>query len=418
MDIRTGADRTVYVSAGEAVRGQIGKLKSAFDELGTRKLTYQNPFNQFPDADISELKTASTEGFAYSPTGTLVSDFYSGVNGVSLPSAGNLGFLLSVDSIGDGDYVFSVRRSTSTIGRCTLQYLNEELGSYENVSLDAISGTAPEWTTTINITAKKAQYSGLKYLRVLFSNTGSEASVYYMPMMIAVSSKYRAFFINTSSPLSGKKISLDGDSITYGQGFLGGFAKLIGNKYGMTVQNNAVGGGTLATGTTTSGGQNRHWISDSISALDEDSDYVLISGGINDFFCGVPIGTLSVNKYNSELDTTTLVGAVEKICSDLISRFPTKKIGFMLTHCANDWYRKNNKGQASTTENLTNYHDAIITALRKYSVPYCDIFMEGQFSTEITVLKQYTDNNDGIHPTEDGYKIYYCDKISSFLELL
>lgn len=93
----------------------------------------------------------------------------------------------------------------------------------------------------------------------------------------------------------------------------------------MSVQNNAVGGGTLATGTTTSGGQNRHWISDSISALDEDSDYVLISGGINDFFCGVPIGTLSVNKYNSELDTTTLVGAVEKICSDLISRFPTKK---------------------------------------------------------------------------------------------
>lgn len=205
MDIRTGADRTVYVSAGEAVRGQIGKLKSVFDELGTRKLTYQNPFNQFPDADISELKTASTEGFAYSPTGTLVSDFYSGVNGVSLPSAGNLGFLLSVDFIGDGDYVFSVRRSTSTIGRCTLQYLNEELGSYENVSLDAISGTAPEWTTTINITAKKAQYSGLKYLRVLFSNTGSEASVYYMPMMFAVLSKYRAFFINTSSPLSGKK---------------------------------------------------------------------------------------------------------------------------------------------------------------------------------------------------------------------
>lgn len=326
MDIRTGADRTVYVSAGEAVRRQIGKLKSAFDELGTRKLTYQNPFNQFPDADISELKTASTEGFAYSPTGTLVSDFYSGVNDVSLPSAGNLGFLLSVDSIGDGDYVFSVRRSTSTIGRCTLQYLNEELGSYENVSLDAISGTAPEWTTTINITAKKSTvfWSEISPCTFQQHRFGGFCVLYANDDcgIVQIQSVLYQYIFSAQR----KKISLDGDSITYGQGFLlGGFAKLIGNKYGMSVQNNAVGGGTLATGTTTSGGQNRHWISDSISALDEDSDYVLISGGINDFFCGVPIGTLSVNKYNSELDTTTLVGAVEKICSDLISRFPTKK---------------------------------------------------------------------------------------------
>jgi lysophospholipase L1-like esterase len=239
-----------------------------------------------------------------------------------------------------------------------------------------------------------------------------------MPLMLPASTKFKAFFINTSSPLSGKKIALDGDSITYGQGFVGGYAKLLGDELGMTVQNNAVGGGTLATGTTTSGGQNRHWISDGISALDEDADYVLISGGINDFFAGVPIGTLSVNKYNSALDTSTLIGAVEKICRDLVDRFPTKKIGFMLTHSANDWYRKNYQGQASDTANLTNYHDAIITALKKYSIPYCDIFMAGQFSTEIATLKQYTANNDGIHPTEDGYKFFYCDKIIRFLESL
>jgi len=394
------------------------ELSNEVADLMNRKLKYQNPLNHFPDADISELKTSATEGHAYSPTGTLVSNFYRGVNGVSLPSAGNLGFLIPVDDISDGDYVFSVKRSVSTTGRCTLQYLNQALGGYETVNLDAISGNSPVWETTLDITAKKDQYSGLKYLRVLFGNTGSRASVYYMPMMIPASTKYKAFFINTSSPLSGKKIALDGDSITYGQGFVGGYAKLLGEEFGMTVQNNAVGGGTLATGTTTSGGQNRHWISDGIDALDEDADYVLISGGINDFFVGVPIGTLSANKYNSALDTTTLIGATEKVCRDLVNRFPTKKIGFMLTHSANDWYRKNYQGQASDTANLTVYHDAIITALKKYSIPYCDLFNDGQFSTEITVLKQYTYNNDGIHPTEDGYRFFYCDKISKFLESL
>ena len=396
----------------------ISNLKSSLDQVSNRKLTYQNPFNLFPDADISELKTSATEGYAYSPTGTLVSNFYRDVNGVSLPSSGSLGFLLPVDDIPDGDYVFSVKRSVSTTGRCIFQYLNQSLGGFETVNLDAISGNSPAWETTLDITAKKAQYSGLKYLRVLFGNTGSNTSVYYMPMMLPAASQFKAFYVNTSSILSGKKIALDGDSITYGQGFVGGYAKLIGDEFGMTVQNNAVGGGTLATGTTTSGGQNRHWVSDSISALDEDADYVLISGGINDFFVGVSIGTLSVNKYNSELDTSTLIGAVEKICRDLINRFHTKKIGFMLTHSANDWYRKNYQGQASDTENLTNYHDAIITALKKYSIPYCDIFMDGQFSTEITALKQYTLNNDGVHPTEDGYRFFYCDKISRFLESL
>ena len=382
-----------------------------------------NKDNIFPDPTIKELSTTAVIGKAYSTSGTKVDNVTDLCNGVSLPSGGNLGFLLDIDSIADGEYVFSVMRTgaSSYNGRCTLQYLNKSFGSYENVNLDAIGGENPKWEAEINVTAKKAQYSALKYIRILFSNSTGGTAIYYAPLMVKSTDSSEFIIKGIKAKLSklyGKKLAVDGDSITYGQGYRGGYAKLIGEEYRMTVQNNGVNGGTLAKGTKTSAGQDRHWICDGIANLDADADYVIISGGINDFFNAVPIGTLSVNKYNSAIDDTTVIGATERICRELIDRFATKKIGFILTHSANDWYRKNSSGTTSTTSNLVTYHDAIISALKKYSIPYCDLFYESCFSTEVTSLKQYTANGDGIHPTEEGYRLFYVDKIVSFLESL
>ena len=416
-DTQAASAKAVYESANE--------LKSDLDIAEKRAIYYVNPNNLFPKPTIPELAASAIVGKPYSTNGTLVENVTDYCNGVSLPSGGNLGFIFDVDDLVSGKYIFSVKRSgaTSYNGRCVIHFLNASLGGYEVVSLDALTVQNPIWEYDLDVETKKESYSGLKYIRILFSNSSSNTAIYSEPVMVLSSAKYTTFLIDNlasykRSKIYGKKLAVDGDSITNGQGYKGGYAKIIGDRYHMTVQNNAVNGGTLAKGTKTSTGDDRHWICNGIANLDSDADYILISGGINDFFNSVPIGTLTVNKYNSPLDDTTLIGAVERICRELIERFATKKIGFILTHSANDWYRKNSSGVASTTENLTNYHDAIISALNKYSIPYCDLYMNSCFSTEITSLKKYTANNDGIHPTEEGYKLFYVDKIVSFLETL
>lgn len=422
-------DTTLTIEGGlaeaKATGEAIGSLKEDLDIAEKRAIYYVNPNNLFPKPTIPELAAGSIVGKPYSSNGTLVENVTDYCNGVSLPSTGNLGFMFDVDDLVSGKYILSVKRSgaTSYNGRCSIQFLNASLGGYETVSLDNLTVENPIWEYDLDVETKKESYSGLKYIRILFSNSSSDTAIYSEPVMVLSSAKYTTFLIDNlasykRSKIYGKKLAVDGDSITYGQGYLGGYAKIIGEMYNMTVQNNAVGGATLATGTTTSEGKNRHWICDGISGLDDDADYVLVSGMFNDFWNNVPLGSLTVNKYNSVLDDTTVIGAVERICRELIGKYPTKKIGFLIAHSPNDWYRKDYTGAVSETANMTSYHDAIISALNKYSIPYCDLYMNSCFGTEITSLKKYTAKNDGIHPTEEGYKLFYVDKIVSFLETL
>ncbi|MBR5535541.1 MAG: SGNH/GDSL hydrolase family protein [Clostridia bacterium] len=51
------------------------------------------------------------------------------------------------------------------------------------------------------------------------------------------------------NPLYGKKLYVDGDSICYGNGYKGGYGKIIADKYGMQLVNNGVGGATISKGT-------------------------------------------------------------------------------------------------------------------------------------------------------------------------
>jgi len=210
------------------------------------------------------------------------------------------------------------------------------------------------------------------------------------------------------SILSGKKLCCDGDSIMYGAGFVGGFAKLIAENNGMTLQNLAVSGATIRSGTTWSDGENRHWICESIANLDADGDYYIFDGWVNDVHSQTVIGSVSWG-YSATLDTTTFCGAFEQCCKTLATMFAGKKVGYVFTHRI--W---------KPTDTLApSYIDKMIEILNKWGIPYINLMELDPPINEIASLKSaYTKDGDGWHPNEQGYRLFYVDKITAWMKTL
>lgn len=209
----------------------------------------------------------------------------------------------------------------------------------------------------------------------------------------------------STNPLSGKILSTTGDSIAAGAGNNGsGYPELVASDNNMTVQNVAVGGGTVAYINA-----NAFCISRSISSMRSDADFVLLEGGGNDADSGVPLGTLS-SGYTATLDDTTFAGAIESMFKAALARFPDKKIGYVFIHkCAS--------GYDSRVPN--SYYGIAKSACEKWGIPYLDLNTQVPPLNYIADLKTtYTANGDGYHPNELGYRTFYVPKITAFLNTM
>lgn len=225
---------------------------------------------------------------------------------------------------------------------------------------------------------------------------------------------YSPDYTQEYNPLIGKKLSVNGDSICAGAGFAGGYAKIIGKRNNMTVQNIAVNGATITSGTTI-GGSNRHWISTSIVDMDTDADYIILEGGINDdetIIGANKIGTINPTDYTGPFDTTTFCGALDYMFQQAYERFPGKKIGFIIVHKVVQMFN-------SSTEYANNRYPYVVQACKKWGIPYIDLNSTTAPLGYIASLKSaYTDNGGGWHPNEAGYKAYYVPKIEAWMKTL
>lgn len=209
----------------------------------------------------------------------------------------------------------------------------------------------------------------------------------------------------SSNPLNGKILAANGDSICHGTGNNDvGYPELIGTANGMTVQNIAVGGATIATGTAAT-----HYICNTISDMRSDADYVLLEGGVNDADYHVTLGTLS-DGYDDTLNTGTFAGAFEQMLKSALARFPGKKIGYIFTHKVNG---------AFDSQTTNSYYNVAKAACEKWGIPYCDLNTLCPPLGQIDALKNaYTNNGDGYHPNADGYNAYYVPKITAWMKTL
>ena len=226
-----------------------------------------------------------------------------------------------------------------------------------------------------------------------------------------------------SNVLFGKSISFNGDSICQARG---GYGQIIAERNGMIYENIAIGGGTICAETYSDEGVKRHWICRTIEKMNPDADYAIVEGGVNDASLFTDYGTPVIGEisdgYNAPLDDTTFCGAFESMLKQLLIKYSSrgKKIGYIAVHKMTEKYSSEYKGE-------DNYYLAAKMCCQKWGVPFLDLNISvppfGLFSAEgdrglYATREVNTNKADGWHPSDFGYKSYYCDRIESWLKTL
>ncbi len=288
----------------------------------------------------------------------------------------------------------------------------------ENNTIDFL----PKPITTVRITSEVIIPAGSTKMYVNHNgatdNTNSyylwELSKYVVTPAVIEKKPIKDYVV---SNLFGKKIVCNGDSIVKGQGYYGdskgdkSYVNIIAEKYNMNCINYAVSGGTLSSGSNV----NVHHICDDVMNMDVDADYIIVGGGYNDWLYNTPLGEIT-NNYTDEVNANgRVVGGAELLCRNLLSRFKGKKVGFVFSHKIKESPYTQNKSWDNKPYTMTECHDEIVSVLRKYSIPYLDLYNDSALNTALSDYLLYTANSDGTHPTKEGYEIFYCDKFENFL---
>ena len=379
-DIRVGTDGKIHDSAGDAVRSQVGKLKEDISDL--------------TDTIISIDKSNVSENV----------DNYENIESTIIKSNGKLESNSYTARFVVKKYINLTKASYTVKGFCQgnqcLYVLCDKNGDVIKYEDSTSQGS-----------------SGIKAVDITIDEQDTILYVGGYETIIAVVKKY-LYDVKLTTRLSNiyrKKVTLNGDSIAFGAGTGGtGFMDYIASKYNMTLDKKAVSGATIAN--LSSRYPNKHCISTSIDTMAEDANYIIFEGGYNDWLLWTQIGTLT-DTMSGDLDDTKFYGALESICRQALAKWENGKIGFIITHKINDAWRTQ-KQEGATYPTLDGYYQAIKNVCEKYSIPYLDLSKVSRLNTELQNYKKYTYNSDGVHPTEDGYQIFYVDTITKWMENL
>ena len=199
----------------------------------------------------------------------------------------------------------------------------------------------------------------------------------------------KTFLINKiNNPLYGKKIVCIGDSIVKGQGYNGdtkgnkSYVDIIAEKNNMTCINYAVSGATIMSGSN----ETVFHICDNIEKMDADADYIVVGGGYNDHIYKGTIGTMTEDYTTEIINKARIIGGTEYMSRKLLERYGGKKILFVFSHKIKDtpYTKINDYNNGSHT--MTEVHDAIESVLKKYSIPYCDLYNTSCFNTALSLI--------------------------------
>ena len=250
----------------------------------------------------------------------------------------------------------------------------------------------------------------------------------YIPYSVSLSGEISVVADNvkgfSNNLLYGKTALFDGDSICAGNGWVGyelnsGWAKVIGEDNNMSWVNYGVGGGTITAEMYRSDGTTpRHWVSRNIANMQSTADYIILQGGINDYWLNAPIGTIT-SDYASVLDDTTFCGAFESMLKQAQLKWKGKKLGFIITYKIYGSYFP----YGSTSSYAQDYFDKAREICEKWSVPYIDLFKESGLNGALDEINNLYFANDGsggdyAHPTEAGYRDFLAPKIEAWMRTL
>lgn len=219
-----------------------------------------------------------------------------------------------------------------------------------------------------------------------------------------------------SKAIEGKRLGYVGDSICAGANYDGGYARVISDTLPVKLSDNkGIGGATIARNIKLNDESDiiRACIIDMIDALPAELDYVLMEGGVNDFWTNVPIGEFDT------FDDATFTGAIECLMRNAKNKYPEAKLGFIINHNAFTY---------NAEDRYAAYYDVLKAACNKYGIPYLDLYAQNNTETGVNVKDEAQKDlyfasegrpgGDGIHPNKLGYEKIYAEPIIQWLETL
>ena len=228
--------------------------------------------------------------------------------------------------------------------------------------------------------------------------------------------KVTDYDVSDLNPLNDKTIMFVGDSICAAttEGVKGWATLISENNPTTTIYNYGQDGATIADD-----GQDTNNVLTKIQTMYTDhpnADYIIIQGGVNDYWSeNIELGNFNEHSnFNNDpsYDTTTFSGALEWIFNYCLTHFGGKKVGYIVT-------QKINSGSSSFYQ----YMNRAKEICDKWSIPYIDLFNEGDLNYFVGYQKQnYSLTNviptgDGTHPNLAGYQII-TPKIENWLKYI
>ena len=422
-DIRVGADGVTYPTAGEAVRVNIGNLKSDFDSVTVSESVF----------DETEFdSTVNGKYMSKSGTEAIISG---GIYGAITVHTGEKYKIKAEVGVNIRTYVITDANGTVT------RYADEEVYNTKHNYNVEITISSAEDGGTLYVSSIHADYFGLKKeTRVCLINKDKIPDFPYNPLF------EKTAVFNGDSICAG--LTVGSSHPTYGYGWAG----RIGTKNNMTWKNYGVSGGTVTTdtynwtsvpaaqidyssgqtyyrrvGSSASGtdtmyvvvpenewngtsglfvrGNARHWESttiDTMYAEYPDADYVILESCLNDGFNGVPKGTLDTSDFSPSV-TTNFTSAMEYMINRALTLFLNAKIGVIIPHRGNN-----------TT--IAAYQDITRAVCEKWSIPYIDLYKGSGICYNNTTQRAVM-FDDNIHLTAAGYDMI-TSKIEAWMKSL
>ena len=203
-----------------------------------------------------------------------------------------------------------------------------------------------------------------------------------------------------------KTMYSDGDSIAFGAGSHGySYATKYAEKHNIELTNKAVSGGTLSSGVS----GYYHIAENVIKNANSSYDYILLEGGINDYYKSANLGKITPTG-TTDFDINTTCGALESMLLHVKNNCNSSKVYFLSVH--------NISGTSKTNEVGLTYLDyklAIENICKKYNVTIINCYQNIIDLSYTSKRNGICPNGDGIHPTEFGYNKYYLPIIESVI---
>lgn len=168
------------------------------------------------------------------------------------------------------------------------------------------------------------------------------------------------------NPLMGQSVLFVGDSITNAikdDLKLNGWAGRIGTQNKMTWKNAGVSGASVSTVRSSN-----RVITQLKNNVNNDYDYVIMHGGVNDAMDSAEIGTMSESFDVAEFDNTTFAGGLEEMFYYATMNYAGKKLGYIVN------YQTPNSTWGGATTDMSAYFAVAKQICDKWEIPYIDLY--------------------------------------------